>query len=149
MKFVFRLATLLKQRKIEQDMAQRRYSEAQDAVSKQLLFIKKLYNESDEARLRKENLQKKGISNSHTLNQIEEFIDGNKIRIHKERQKARELMSVAEEKLEILVERVKEYKMVEKLKEKQLKEFKTKKNKKMNAEMDEMNMLRFATKGRV
>ena len=143
MKFRFRLETLLRHRKIVQDEAQRAYAEAQSAVQLQLTRIKEMYADLDEARLRAENLQKRGGACLPDLLQIEDYVQGQKVRIQRARQKARELMQVAEEKLEILTEKMQEHKVLEKLKEKQKEEMRRAYNKKQQKESDDISLMRF------
>src|SRR6185312_1777650 len=107
MRFRFRLDTVMRQREIERDLAQREYQEAQEQVRLQVAKIKKMYGQIDDARERAENLEQSGGPRSAELEQIEEFITGQKVLIEAERIKARELMAVAEEKLENLTSKLK------------------------------------------
>jgi flagellar export protein FliJ len=142
MKFNFRLKTLMKQRKVEQDVAQREYSEAQHNVTLQLTKIRSLYDESDFTRFKKQEAQKNGTVTSTDLNHMEEFIEGTKVRIKLAREEARELMAIAEEKHEILAEKAKDHKVMEKLQEKRLSEFKKAKNKRMHRQLDDLMIMR-------
>jgi flagellar FliJ protein len=146
MKFRFRLETLLRHRKLMQDEAQRIYADAQKAVQDQLARIKEMYADLDEARIRSEVLQKQGGTCAPDLVQIEEYINGQKIRIQLARNKARELMQIAEEKLEILTEKMQEHKLLEKLKEKKREEYRRERNKDMQKENDDLALMRFDSK---
>jgi flagellar FliJ protein len=62
------------------------------------------------------------------------------------RHKARELMQVAEEKLEVLTEKMQEHKLLEKLKEKKREEYRRERNKDMQKENDDLALMRFDSK---
>jgi flagellar export protein FliJ len=143
MKFKFRLETLMRHRKVLQDEAQRDYLIAQKNVQDQMARIKEMYSELDSARLRAEQIQLQGGNCSAELMHIDDYIQGQKTRIHLARQKARELMQIAEEKHEVLTEKSKDHKMLEKLKEQKKLEFKKMKNKMAQAEVDDMAIMRY------
>jgi flagellar export protein FliJ len=63
------------------------------------------------------------------------------------REKARELMAVAEEKHEILIEASQAFRILEKLKEKKREEFKIQYNKKQAKEQDDITIMRMAHRG--
>ncbi len=147
MKFNFRLETLMRQRGAERDAAQRIYAEAQNQVQVQLALIKRFYEELDNARLLCDQKQSSPGAKSDGLVQIDEYIDGQKIRIRLAREKARELMAVAEEKLEILVDKMQAYKVLEKLKDKKKLEFKKEYKKKQAKDLDDMTVMRTAHRG--
>ena len=146
MKFRFRLSSLMRQRKIDQDLAQREYASAQKAVRDQMDIINNLYVEMDSAREKSENLQSGGGACINELTQIEEFIDVQKIKIFNSRQHARELMQKEEEKHEVLTEKMRAFKILEKLREKQSTEFKKIRNKIMAREVDDIVTMRFIPK---
>lgn len=146
MRFSFRLETLMKQRRVERDIAQREYSDAQSAVNQQMTYIKHLYSEIDNARLESENTHQRGGECAHVLQQLEEYINGQKVRVQSARQKARELMQVAEERLEILVEKNQGLKVLEKLKEKKHQEFKKSVKKKEAKILDDIVTMSFESK---
>lgn len=149
MKFNFRLEALMRQRKADRDNAQRIYADAQDSVQRQLAMIKRMYAEIDKARLICDETQAQKGTSSTSLANIDEFIEGQKIRIKMAREKARELMSIAEEKLEILTDKMRDYKMLEKLKERQHVQFKNEKSKKEIKELDDITIMRAHQRGEV
>ncbi len=122
-KFKFKLEILKRQRKLEQDIAQKELAEAQKAVRDQMAYINRLYTQIDEARLRADNLISDKKSCVQDLQQIDDFISMQKIKIDSERKKARHLMSVEEQASENLVEKMRAHKALEKLKEKQQEEY--------------------------
>lgn len=146
MRFNFRLEKILRQRRVEQDLAQREYLIAQNEVQDQLAHIKGLYAALDAARLKSEEIQLCGGECTSKLMQIEEYMLGQKVKIQNERQRARELMQIAEEKHEILIEKAQSYKAIEKLKENKKEEFKKEKNKKEIKEMNDLVAMRFVPK---
>lgn len=146
MKFKFKLNTLMKQRKIEQDIAQRDYAEASEILRKHMGHIKELYAQYDSTLAESEAIQAKGGSCMPQLAQLNDFLSGQKIKIQKAREKARELMSIEEAKLEILIEKVKAHKILEKLKEKQQEAFRKAKNKKISKDVDDLSTIRYQMK---
>jgi flagellar export protein FliJ len=119
MKFKFRLEVLRRQRKAELDVAQREYAQAQKNVRDQMILIDRLYKEIDDSRIYAVQLNLKGGRCSEELRTVDEFVTGQKVKINLARQKARELMSIEEEMHEVLVEKDRALKVLEKLKEKQ------------------------------
>ncbi|MEK6555537.1 MAG: flagellar export protein FliJ, partial [Bdellovibrionota bacterium] len=75
--------------------------------------------------------------------QIEDFILGQNVRIQVARLEVLELMAVLEEKQEILLEKVKDHKVLEKLEEKKFGEFKKELNRKQQVQADDMSIMRF------
>ena len=76
------------------------------------------------------------------IREMESFIFGHKIRIDQERLKARELMIVAEEKQEALILAAREKKVLVKLKDKRLVEFKEWLNRMEAKELDDQTSVR-------
>ncbi len=124
MKFKFRLEKVMNHRKSLVDLAQKEYWLAQARVTTQLEKINGLYKASDLARVEAGKIALTGGSCTPQLLTINEFINNQKIKIQNEREQARQLMSIAEEKHEILIERTKDLKTLEKLKERHWVEFK-------------------------
>ena len=144
MRFRFRLETVLRQREIGRDIAQRDYLEAQNRVREQLAKIKSMYAQIDEARLVAENLERKGGALANALVQTEEFIQGQKVRIQIEREIARDLMLESEQKLEVLTEKLRAFKILEKFKAKKREEYRKERNKRIAKEIDDINIMRVA-----
>ena len=141
-KFKFRLDRLLRQRKAELDMAQKVYYEAQVKVQEQLALIQSQYKDLDSARERIEQLEKQGGNFILQVETLHSFITGQKIRIENSRAKARELMLVAEEKHEALIEKMQAHKMIERLKEKKKEEHKIEMRKKLAKQLDDITLMR-------
>ncbi len=143
MKFKFKFAPVEKHRKIMMDLARREYLDAQNEVDLKLAQIKAMYLAIDEARERAEHTQVEGGTKSGELQQIEDFIVGQTIRIERARIEARALMQIAEEKHEILVEKVTDHKAMLKLRERHLETFKHEQKKISQKQADDQTIMRF------
>jgi flagellar FliJ protein len=148
-KFKFRLETLKRARKISQDLAQREYAEAQKKVRDQMALIQGMYTQIDKSREKSELIQLEGGQCRDELVVIEEFINVQKIKILNARSVARDLMQIAEECLDALTIKTQEYKIIEKLKEKQTEEYRKEKNKKQAKEIDDLVITRYLYKDKV
>jgi flagellar export protein FliJ len=146
LKFKFRFHSVLKQRKILRDMALRDFSLAEAEVKKQVELINVLYDGIDMARQSASKNLPDGSVELSKLGQIEDFIRLQLIRIDQERQKARELLAIMEEKQEILAELGKSLKAVETLKENESRKFKEEISRKEQIELDDMWMTRIRAK---
>jgi len=125
MAFRFNLESVLKHRKRLEDVAHRDFAEAQSAVDVILRKLEGMYQRMDEVRVEISQAQR-GTSGSKLAEvcDMEGFISGHKIRIEMVRLQARELLRVAEEKQEALILAAQEKKVLVKLKEKRLVEYK-------------------------
>ncbi len=144
MKFKFKLATVKKHRKILKDLAQKEFELARIAVDQKHAQINMMYEAIDNARKMADDMHSEEKVKSSPFQQIEDFIIGQNIRIQKARFEVRELMAVLEEKQEILLEKVKDHKILEKLEEKKHAEFKKDLNKKLQVQADDMTIMRFS-----
>lgn len=143
MAFRFGLESVLKHRKRLEDVAQREYMEAQRAVDECLQAMEQMYQRIDEVRAEIAEAQKTSSKDKiQHIRDMEFFIEGQKIRIQTLRQKARELLMVAEEKHEALVEAAKEKGVLVKLKEKRLAEYNEWLRKVEAKELDDQTMIR-------
>ena len=126
MAFKFGLDSVLKYRKRLEDVAQRAFVDAQKAVDEVLQRLEGMYARLDEVReeiLRTQQSGSKG--NLELVREMELFVSGQKIRIASTRQEARDLLQKAEEQQELLIAAAREKKILVKLKEKRLTEYKT------------------------
>lgn len=125
MKFKFPFETLQKVRKIEEGEAQRVFMEARARLDECLAKIQSMYDSIDETRLAISRLQFGQDQNKlEEIKSREDFIRGQEIRIKLERQNARTLMREVEEKQEILIERARDHKVIERLRERREADFK-------------------------
>lgn len=147
MKFSFPYEKILDHRKTVEEIARKEFMAARALVVAAEEKLRSLYDEIAASRARAGRLERAGGAQGPSLILIAEFIDGQKIRIERQRQKIRELQRDAEQKQEALIEAAKEYKTLEKLKEKRSKEFKRALKKKELKEIDEIVTTRFKRKG--
>lgn len=144
MKFKFGLESLLKHKRRLEEQAQREYMEAQAQLQSGLEEIKGMYASVDETRrsIAKE-YGSKAENKIQRVRQMDEFILGMDVRIHRARLKARDLMRVVEEKQQLLIEASKEKKIIEKLKEKRWMSYKDEARRLEIRELDDMVTMRF------
>jgi len=143
MKFKFKLEAVKKHRKILKDLAQKDFELARLAVDQKLAQINMMYDAIDNARLMADEMHSANNVKSAPFLQIEDFILGQTVRIQMARVEVRGLMAVMEEKQEVLVERAKEHKVLEKLEQKKFAEFKKEISKKQQITADDMSIMRF------
>lgn len=140
MAFRFGLDSVLKHRQRLEEMAQKEFATAQAAVDEILKRLDGMYQRLDEVR--------EEISAAETQSQIEQiremegFIAGHKIRIEAVRLEARHLLQVAEEKQEALILAAQEKKVLVKLREKRLVEYKEWLNRMEAKAQDDQTMMR-------
>ncbi len=143
MKFDFPYEKLLHHRKTLEEIARKEYMIAKGKVIDAEGDLRKMYDDVTASRQRASDLALKGGAQGASLVQVHDFIEGQKVRILRQREKIQQLMLEAEEKKEALVEAAKETKTLEKLKERRYKEFKLAAKKKELKEVDEMITTRF------
>ncbi len=145
MAFKFGLDTVLKHRGRLEDVAQREYAEAQAAVDECLTQIERMYQRSDEVREEIAEAEQTGTAGKLAeIREMEHFLSGQKIRIERMRLKARELLQLAEEKHEALIVAARERKILVKLKEKKLFEYRAWLQRIEAKEQDDLTMVRIA-----
>ena len=142
MKFKFSLEVLLKHRERLEELARKEYVLAKANADEFLAKINSMWNEIDGTRERMANEQHSGGSKSELLSSMDEFIKGHKIRIEREKVQLRELMLVADEKRELLIEAAKEHKILVRLKEKMQEKHKLMMRKKEVKEIDDIVTMR-------
>lgn len=106
-----------------------------------------MYGLIEETRKRAADREGAGDARGFEIAQLDEFVNGQKIRIERHRQKVRELMGEAERRHEILVQAARERKTFEKLRERQYEDFKLLKKKIELKEMDELVVTRHKRTG--
>lgn len=143
MRFKFPFDKLLAHKKTVEDAARRDWSEAQAAVDASNRELSEMYAQIDHSRARLGQLESNGGPLGPALAHIDEFIQGQKIRIERHRVRLRELMAEAERRHEIVVEIAKERKTLEKLRERRLDEFKVRQEREEQKQVDELVVTRF------
>lgn len=144
MKFKFSLEKVLHHRHIQESIAQRDFLEAQNEFNDEIAKLNNMIQiKEDSLRERNElvqNTQTWGL----TVQQINQFLLGQDLRIKLQNQRLSEYEKVVEAKREILKNASIEVKIIEKLKEKKLIEFKLEFGRKEQNELDELSALRFS-----
>ncbi len=142
-KFIFSFERLLSHRHKLEDLARRNWLEAQANVDAATQKLTQMFEDIDQARSRAANLTRVGGAHGPALAQVDEFINGQKIFIERQRGEIRALTAEAERLQEILVEAAKEKKILEKLRERKVEEFKLRRKKQELKEVDELVVTRF------
>ena len=149
MKFHFSYEKLLEHRRQEEEVARRYYMESYNKLENEKNLHKKMYKEWDETVEEifqcQTNPQGAAIGRIVSLNQ---FLDGQKVRISRQREVIMNYNAIVEQKNEILIAAAKETKILEKLKEKKLMEFKKSQKKIDMKKNDELVVTRFKAQGR-
>lgn len=143
MKFKFSLETLRKHRKNLEEIARRDHMEAKSISDRILGEIKNFYESSDNARTYIGRALDQSLVDPRLLVVADEYIERNKVRIENRKQDFRKAQTISEDKLEVLVEAARETKVLEKLKEKKLLEFKNKLKKQDRKITDEIVTQRY------
>ena len=148
MKFNFKLQKVLEHRKILEDLAQKDFLESVSALKveeDQLDFLRTARHKAFDRRfqIQTEALDPHGLL---AMQQIENFIKGQDRRIEAQKAKVQEAEKLVEFKREILRQKATEYKIIDKLKEKQKAEYVEEMNRKEQKEIDELNVIRFDLK---
>jgi len=148
LKFNFKLQKVLEHRKILEDLAQKDFQEAVAAFHEEERKLEDLKTARHQAFQRRYDIQTKGLQGSGLLSmqQIEIFIKGQDRRIEMQKAKVQEAENLVEAKREILRQKATEYKIIDKLKEKQRAEFIEERNRIEQKEIDELNVIRFDLK---
>lgn len=145
MAFRFALESVLKHRKRLEEVAQREFAEAQAAVDECLRRIEAMYTRMDEVREEILAAQVDGsVRRIEEVREMESFLGGHKIRVEALRQEARRLLEIAEEKQEALIEAAREKKILAKLREKRMLEYREWLRQMETKELDDITMVRRA-----
>jgi flagellar protein FliJ len=118
LKFKFRLERVLNHKKMEKDLAQRDFLEAQSRYQRGLDALEAMYQEVSNAKRYEAAVVTEGGRTAEALKWSAFFIEGQKVRIENQKLTNRQLVQEAEKKQEVLVERARDFKTFEKLKEK-------------------------------
>lgn len=124
MKFKFRLERVMSHKRTERDLAHRDFIEAQRNYDAGRAKLEKMYEEISEAKRYESSMVVSGGAPAEALKWSAFFLEGQKYRIENQKKINRLLVAEVERKQEILIERARELKTFEKLKEKQAERFK-------------------------
>jgi flagellar FliJ protein len=148
MKFKFPFETLIKERKVRRDEAERDYRIALSKVEEQKAVQTQMKSALKDALNETQNIKKTGGMLASALVSYEEFVQGQKVKIQRHGKTIKGLEDIAEEKRKILVEAARDLKVLEKLKEKRYTQFKQEVRKKEMKLLDEIAITR-AARGRM
>lgn len=144
MKFKFTYQRLLEHYELQEQIARRDFNDSVNTLDKQKEIQKKMYKELDGAvdQIYEARTSPAGTSPSLLLH-LDQFVDGQKVRLERQREVIINHTQIVEQKQEILIAAAQQTKTLEKLKEKRRMEFK-KLQKKMDAKAtDELVVTRF------
>jgi len=150
MKFHFSYESLLRHRKLEEEVARRDFNETFRMLEIQKEEYKKLYTRLHEAEAESFSYQgsSEGVQIARLL-ELNDFMAGQKIKIARQREIVINHTQIVEGKQDILINAAKETMILEKLKEKQHAVFKKSVAKREAKLTDEIVVTRFKAGGRV
>jgi flagellar FliJ protein len=143
MKFRFRLERLMRIRKIEEDVAQRDYAEALGRHDGEVAKLNSMYASLDETMGSRSSSIQGGGAVAARLTSMDFFLEGQEHRIEAQRRVIRGLKEIVEQKHQILIEKVKAHKAIEKLKERKKEDFKKQEGLRARRLQDEVSAVRF------
>jgi flagellar FliJ protein len=143
-KFSFSLDKVLKHRKMQADLAQKDFLEAQRNYDFEDDQLAQMVAAKEAAKQQRVDVVQQTQSWSAQVEQINLYLTGQDVRIKKQNERLLELKKVVEEKRQILQEALTAAKIIEKLREAKKAEFLQEVAKADQAETDEMSVLRFA-----
>ncbi|MEQ1877498.1 MAG: flagellar export protein FliJ [Bdellovibrionia bacterium] len=146
MKFKFRLEKVMNHKKVERDLAFRDFADARKTYEEGKERLKNLYQEIADARNFEAATVKEGGKGSESLKWSAFFIDGQNIKIELQKKLNRQLIQVMEQKQEVLIERARELKTFETLKEKMKERFKKEERKRDIKSIDEIVVMSAAAR---
>jgi flagellar FliJ protein len=142
MKFRFPLQKVLQHRKVLEDLAQRDFQQAQAELNLQIDKLNQMQEAVAQARDAAFRQQSDGGKASPALTQVDEFLKGQDIRMERQKQKIQECESLVENLREILRQKAIDYKIIEELKDRRLKEFKVEQQKREQKRSDDISLMR-------
>lgn len=142
MKFKFGLERILKHRKTVEEIQARDYAEARLELDKELNRLKLYYESIDGAREEIFKLTQQDSPDNPKMSELDSFIEGQEIRIKRQREVVREKMQIAEEKQEALRMAAIERKILDTLKDKQKENYRIESRKKEQKTIDELVVVR-------
>ncbi|MBC7741670.1 MAG: flagellar export protein FliJ [Bdellovibrionaceae bacterium] len=144
MKFKFSLEKVLRHRSILVDLAKKDFLEAQVVLNGEQAKLQSMIElKAASLEQRAQEVQTKNTW-TQSVEQINQFLTGQDLRISQQNQRLLGLEKLVEARREILRQALIEVKIIEKLKEKKKTEFLLEVDKKEQAEMDELSVLRFS-----
>ncbi len=143
MKFKFPLQKVLEHRKIKENLAQKDFQEAMMLLNEENARLEQMLQQKTGAHAQAGALSSQGGAQGPALTQIHEFLKGQEILIHRQKQKIQEIEKLVESKREVLRQAAQEYKIMEKMRENKFEEYRHERLAQDQKEMDEQSILRF------
>lgn len=143
-KFKFSLEKVLVQRNIIKDTAERSFGEAQQLLNAENDALNALTEAREQSVVQRRNLIDTTQDWMTAVDQINQFITGQDLRIKKQHLRIKDAENLVESRREILRQAVSEVKIIERLEEQQKKAYLAEVAKAEQAEMDELSVLRFS-----
>jgi flagellar protein FliJ len=143
-KFKFTLEKVLIQRNIIKDTAERSFAEAQQLLNAENEALNALSEAREQSVTQRRTLIDTTQDWMTSVDQINQFITGQDLRIKKQHLRIKDVENLVESRREILRQAVSEVKIIERLEEKQKKDYLAEVAKADQAELDELAVLRFS-----
>lgn len=148
MGFKFRLEKVLSHRKTSEDIAKRNFLEAKAILHQAEVTLDQYYNSIHQSQNERHTLIKTGGNQGEGLSQISAYIKGTEIKIERQKAVIAKQLAIVEELQRTLQEASIEYKMVDKLKERQLATYREEEKKLEQKEQNEIANSRFEMRRR-
>jgi flagellar FliJ protein len=148
MKFKFSLQKVLETRKLKENLQQREFQEAMQILNQENDRLQKMVEQVAQAHRQAGLLSQAGGHQGPALTQIHDFLKGQEILIHRQRQKIQEAQKLVEAQRELLRQASIDYKIIEKMREKKFEEYRLERNLEEQKESDEQSILRYKVKER-
>jgi flagellar FliJ protein len=143
MKFKFPLQKVMDHRKINQDLAQKDFQEVIQRFRDEEEILNKMLSDEHEAHRSAGTFVQNGGHQGPALHQVHEFLQGQKVRVARQKEKVNEMEKLVEAKREILRLASQDYKIMETVKEKKFESYKSERLMQDQKENDELSILRF------
>lgn len=143
MGFKYRLEKVLKHRKSLEDLAKRNFLEAKAVLNEEEDLLNKFYESIHQSQEQRHNLVSLGGNAGEKLSQISDYIKGTEVKIERQKNIIKKQLAIVEERQRALQAAAIEYKMVEKLKERQYTAYRENEKKLEQKEQTEMANSRF------
>lgn len=142
MGFKFGLEVVLKHRKALRDLAQKELNDAENRLQEHLRSINDMFREVDASRNLAAQEQAQSKIDMNRLSDLENYILSVKVKIKEARNRSRDFMQVVEEKRDALVEKAREFRSIELLKEKRKEEYLQEHKRKEMKKLDDIVQMR-------
>ena len=143
-KFKFKLESVLNQRRILADVAQKNFAEAQAEMYKEIDELNAMTDVKEQSLAQRTKVVETTTDWANSVDQINKFLTGQDLRIKNQNKRIKETENLVEARREILREAISEVKILERLEEKQRKAYMLEVAKADQAEIDELTVLRFS-----